>query len=589
MPASADAYTPTGLQSLASLRLRRFLSLCACATLYIGLLLWLADILAPHEWDGLSIFICIAFAIAAPWMVLGVWNSCLGFWLLHVCSDGLTCVAPFLEARNSNAPLTYSTAIIMTLRHEDPGRAFARLRAVMESLLATGHGAHFSFFVLSDSTDGHFTAQEDEAFAQWSAWAQTQNARLYHRRRSSNEGYKAGNISDFCERWGDQYEFMLPLDADSLMSGDAIVDLVRIAQAHPRIGILQSLVVGAPSSSFFARLFQFGMRHGMRSYTMGSAYWAGDCGPFWGHNALVRIKPFRDFCSLPQINARAPLGGAILSHDQVEAVLMRRAGYEVRVVPVETQSYEDNPPHMLEFARRDMRWCQGNMQYFYLLGLKDILPMSRFQLLWAIMMFLGVPAWALILLLIGLKAQTAYSFGPDQIAHAQAFYLTFLVLSFMPKIMGWLDRLYTKGGSAHYGGAGLFLVNIVSEIIFSLLLGAGVSFSTGLFMLGLIVGQSIIWSGQSRDAQGLSWRACSAALWPASLFGLLLWALYISVPALIVWSLPLTLGYVLAIPFAYVTADPALGQWAKAKGLGAIPEDFNPPAILRALEAPHER
>ncbi len=171
-------------------------------------------------------------------------------------------------------------------------------------------------------------------------------------------------------------------------------------QAHPQIGILQSLVVGMPSSSAFARIFQFGMRHGMRTYTMGQAWWIGDCGPFWGHNALVRIQPFREHCELPdaagQAAARRPCA---VSHDQVEATLMRRAGYEVRVLPDENGSWEENPPTMLDFAKRDVRWCQGNMQYVKLLGLPGLKPMSRFQLVWAILMFLGIPAWTLMIAL----------------------------------------------------------------------------------------------------------------------------------------------------------------------------------------------
>ncbi len=200
------------------------------------------------------------------------------------------------------------------------------------------------------------------------------------------------------------YEFMLPLDADSLMSGEAIVKLTRMMQAHPR----SSASCRASSSacrarSAFARIFQFGMRHGMRPYTMGSAWWIGDCGPFWGHNAMVRIAPFRDECHLPILPGGPPLGGAVMSHDQVEATLMRRAGYEVRVLPIEMGSWEENPPTMLDFAKRDLRWCQGNLQYLKLLDLPGLKPMSRFQLVWAILMFIGLPAWTLMIALLPLK------------------------------------------------------------------------------------------------------------------------------------------------------------------------------------------
>jgi membrane glycosyltransferase len=71
---------------------------------------------------------------------------------------------------------------------------------------------------------------------------------------------------------GGGYDLFLPLDSDSVMSGRAVLKMARIMQRHPRIGILQALCVGAPSDSFFARCFQFGMRHGMRSYTAGAIW-----------------------------------------------------------------------------------------------------------------------------------------------------------------------------------------------------------------------------------------------------------------------------------------------------------------------------
>ena len=242
----------------------------------------------------------LSFLVAAPWSVLGFWNAVVGLWLLHGVKDGMARVAPFAAAGDTDTPITARTAILMTLRNEDPTRAFARLRAVEASLARTGHDRGFAFFVLSDTQDDHVAQQEEQAVALWRAHSSHPD-RIIYRRRAENTGYKAGNVRDFCARWGGDYDFMLPLDADSVMDGATILKLVRIMQAFPKLGILQSLVVGAPSDSAFARLFQFGMRHGMRSYTMGSAFWAGDCGPFWGHNALVRIKPFYEDCHLPII------------------------------------------------------------------------------------------------------------------------------------------------------------------------------------------------------------------------------------------------------------------------------------------------
>ena len=199
------------------------------------------------------------------------------------------------------------TAILMTLRNEDPGRAMVRLRTVQASLDATGHGGAFAYFVLSDTSSPEVARAEEAAVAAWRG-AVADPGRIVYRRRVRNTGFKAGNVHEFCETHGRDYDLMLPLDADSLMSGEAIVRLVRIMQAHPQLGILQSLVVGAPSTSAFARIFQFGMRHGMRAYTMGSAWWIGDCGPFWGHNALVRIAPSPSIAAFPSFPAESRSG-----------------------------------------------------------------------------------------------------------------------------------------------------------------------------------------------------------------------------------------------------------------------------------------
>ena len=312
------------------------------------LLVWAASILAAGGWTWLDSILLVCVALGAPWTVLGFWNAVIGLWQLHGRARGLRDVAPFLAAREIATPLTVNTAVLMTLRNEDPARALLRLKTVKASLDATGEGARFSYFVLSDTDRDDVAQREEAAIAAWQA-KDPDRARIIYRRRKDNSGFKAGNVRDFCRRWGDGFELMLPLDADSLMTGSAIVDLVRIMQSYPKLGILQSLVVGTPSSSAFARIFQFGMRLGMRTYTMGQAWWVGDCGPFWGHNALVRIKPFAEQCELPVLSGKPPLGGDILSHDQVEAALMRRAGFEVRVMPVEAGSYEDNPPDALEF------------------------------------------------------------------------------------------------------------------------------------------------------------------------------------------------------------------------------------------------
>ena len=399
----AVSTTPAGLQSTAEISRRRWLVFALNGATYLGLAGWLAGILGAQGWSPVDIALFGCFLVGSPWTVLGFWNAVIGLWLIHGPGDAVAKVAPFVAAGDSSEPLRVDTAILLTLRNEDPGRALQRLRVVKQSIDATGFGERFSYFVLSDTNDP-VLAIEEEAMAH--AWALETGAphRVVYRRRSDNEGFKAGNVRDFCSRWGSSFELMLPLDADSLMTGDTILRMVRMMQAHPRLGILQSLVTGMPTRSGFARIFQFGMRHGMRPYTLGYAWWTADCGPFWGHNALVRIKPFVDHCDLPLLAGTGPLSGHVLSHDQVEATLMRRGGYEVRVWPEECGSWEENPPTLADFSRRDVRWCQGNLQYAKLLRLPGLLPMSRFQLAWAILMFLGIPAWTLLIALLPFKA-----------------------------------------------------------------------------------------------------------------------------------------------------------------------------------------
>jgi membrane glycosyltransferase len=582
-PVRLTLTTPAGLQSIDLLTRRRQVVFALNLVTY-ATMLWVAGtILGTGGWTWVDAILFICFAAGTPWTVLGFWNSLIGLWLLHFRKDAWREVAPYAAAGDSTAPLNIKTAIFMTVRNEDPERAILRLRTVKRSVDATGEGAAFSYFVLSDTNDPTVAAAEERAIEAWKA-ADPDRERIVYRRRTENKGYKAGNVRDFCERWGGGFALMLPLDADSLMSGEQILRLTRMMQAHPKIGILQSLVVGMPSSSAFARIFQFGMRHGMRSYTMGQAWWVGECGPFWGHNALVRIKPFVEQCELPMLPGKPPLGGHVLSHDQVEATLMRRAGYEVRVLPEERGSWEENPPTMLEFARRDVRWCQGNMQYIKLLDLPGLYPMSRFQLVWAILMFIGIPAWTLMIALLPVAAWQARAVADFPVALASGLYVTFFVMYLMPKIAGLLDAMLTRGGVQRYGGWLRFLVSAAIELAFSFLQGAVSTIRTSIFMIGLLFGKSVVWGGQSRDAQGLSWRTAAENLWPQTLFGVLVCGALLAIaPAVLWWSLPLTAGYLLAIPFAVLTADPGLGRALRRWGICGIPEDFVPPAEVDAV------
>lgn len=525
------------------------------------------------------------FIVTLPWMVIGFWNAMLGLVLLRSTGDAASAVNPALGRLNKDAPITARTAILSCVRNEDTDRIHRNLDAMLSGLARTGEADRFSLFVLSD-TSWEDVAQAEEAMieALKARWGNT--FEITYRRRIENTGFKAGNIRDFCERWGGNHEFALVLDADSYMSTGAITKLVRLMQMDEKIGIAQSLVVGLPTASAFARVFQFGMRLGMRSYTLGSAWWQADCGPYWGHNALIRLKPFIEHCELPDIPGKGALCGPILSHDQVEAVLMRRAGFEVRVVPEEDGSFEENPPDLLEFIRRDLRWCQGNMQYWRLLAMPGLKPVSRMQLGLAILMFLGSPAWVGFMVVsatvMTLAAEPFATFEPTR---GLLLFAVVMSMVFAPKIATIIHILADRSTRATYGGGGRVLLSSLAEIVYSMLLAPIMAIAHSVFLSGLPFGRKIGWSAPSRDAHAISLKRAAARLWPQALFGLAgaLWYAAHAMPSLLP-ALPVIIGPLIAVPFAGITASRAVGRAFLASGLWRLPEETTPPLDLLALQ-----
>src|SRR5439155_16899207 len=364
-----------------------------CVGLSMAGLIWLALVaLSPGGIGAIDLILVVLFAVTLPWYVIGFWNATIGLLIMRFARDPVAAVLPVAGRIRADEPITASTAVLLCVRNEPPERTVRMLEPMLQGLAARGVGDRFHVYVLSDTEESHIAAAEDACFAALAAAWRGRIAVTY-RRRAQNIAFKAGNIGEFCMRWGKDHDFAIMLDADSVMTVDLVLKLVRIMQIDPRLGILQTLVIGMPSASPFARIFQFGMRLGMRSWTIGSAWWQGDCGPYWGHNAVIRIAPFKAHCHIPKLPDGGVLGGHVLSHDQIEAALMRRAGYDVRVLPEEDLGWEENPPTLIEYLRRDQRWEQGTLQYSHFLFAPGMKIVSRFQLAFAMLMFLGSPAW----------------------------------------------------------------------------------------------------------------------------------------------------------------------------------------------------
>ena len=544
--------------------------------------------------NGISIVELILFAcflITLPWTVIGFWNAVIGFVLLRMTKDPARHVFPDAGKINGDEAITTSTAIAMCIRNEDADQVVRNLNAMIARLVTSGDAENFHVYILSDSSFDHIIERETVVFdALKRDWQGSMP--ITYRRRPDNPGFKAGNIEDFCERWGANHDFMLTLDADSVMSASSILRMVRIMQANKKLGILQSLVVGLPSDSAFTRVFQFGMRLGMKSYTIGSAWWQADCGPYWGHNALIRLEPFMEHCKLPKIPGNGPLSGWILSHDQVEAVYMRRAGFECRVLAEETGSYEENPPHVLEFIRRDLRWCRGNMQYFRLLGEKGLLLTSRIQLVLAIMMFTSSPAWMLFVSLgtAGfLLPRTNVSI--EATASGYILFATIMTMVFAPKIASFLDVLMNAKLRKSFGGALAVIGSFLVETVFSIMLAPIMALANTIFLFKLFVlREAQGWAEQARSREALPFSVVASHLWPQTLFGLAGISMVIAISHNSITGflicLPVFTGPLLAIPYGILTSSPSIGSLFARLGFCQIPEEHQPPVIVRALDLP---
>ncbi|MEZ5764422.1 MAG: glucans biosynthesis glucosyltransferase MdoH [Xanthobacteraceae bacterium] len=564
--------------------LRRAIFGALVAASIVAMLALFARVLSPGGYGLADIALIVCFGLTLPWMVVGFWNAAIGFILGRFSANPLRAVFPSAAAAQSESPIVESTAILLCIRNEVTPRLVRNLAAMMADLAATPDAHRFHIYVLSDSNAPAIIDAEATAFA---AMAEQWRGRiaLTYRLRADNAGYKAGNIGDFCARWGNDHTFALVLDADSFMSAAAILRLVRIAQSDPRIGILQSLVVGLPSTSAFTRIFQFGMRLGMRSYTLGSAWWQADCGPYWGHNALLRLKPFTRYAQLP--TPQKP-EDQILSHDQIEAVLMRGGGSHVRVIAEEFESWEENPPNLIEFLRRDLRWCRGNLQYWRFLAMPGLKPVSRCQLLFAMLMFLGSPGW-IGLIVIGTLALALTDTPGDMLDMTAGFAMFVLVLAmwYAPKIATVADILSRKEARAAFGGTARFAASVATEVTVFMMLSSIMWFGHTLLILSLPFGRPLEWAGQMRDGQRIPLAQAIAAFWPHTLLGMGLLALLGAThPAALPYAIVLVGGLALSIPLAVLTANPRFGRFATRLGIGRLPEETTEPTALRPLVLP---
>ncbi|HEX4510006.1 MAG TPA: glucans biosynthesis glucosyltransferase MdoH [Burkholderiaceae bacterium] len=570
---------PRAWQDAARLRRRVLLLLVLVSTVLAATVLAKSQpVLAHPAWQALQLAL---FALLFAWVSAGFFTAVMGFLVL------LRGDPHALSARTAgNAPLPVGerTAIIMPICHEDVATVFGGLRATIESLARSRALHHFDVFVLSDSNDRATIEAERHAYADLCSFVGP-GARVHYRVRAVRRHRKAGNVADFCRRFGRAYKYMVVMDADSVMSGDCLQSLVRLMERHPEAGILQTAPQAIGHATLHARAQQFASRVTGNLFTAGMQYWQLGEAHYWGHNAIIRVAPFMTHCALAKLEGRGALAGDILSHDFVEAALMRRAGYHVWLVPDLVGSYEQQPPHLLAELQRDRRWCQGNLQNARLVTEPGLHAVHRGMLVTGAMAYLSAPLWlayvvlGAVLWLVGGNAL----FTPDGhltlgIAELWAGTLTMLAL---PRLLGVAAVLLRREAGRHGGGVRL-VQSAMLEAGLSMLLAPLRMVAHSIFVLGALTGWKLDWKSPPREAADVHWGDAARRFAPASVVVATLGAALANTgSSALLWLLPVGVPIVLAVPFAVWTGSTRLGERVRAARLLLVPEECSSPTVLR--------
>nr|WP_277738588.1 glucans biosynthesis glucosyltransferase MdoH [Ferruginivarius sediminum] len=533
---------------------------------------------------------------AAEWLLLGLYTILVvwigsSFW---ICVFGAIRLLGDNRRQRGEKPMPLlhpgpwqhaRTAVVMPLYHEEAERALDGLRATYESLEELGAIEAFHFFVLSDSRDPAKCRNEERA---WLRLCRDLGAggRLFLRRRKCNTGKKAGNIQEFCERWGRCYDYMIILDADSIMAGETILDMMRRMEAEERLGLLQAWPTPVNGRSLFARVQQFAANVQGRLIAAGLSVLMEPCGTYWGHNAIIRVEAFMQSCGLPRLSGRPPLGGEILSHDFVEAALLLRRGWRIRIMVDGEGSYEEGPPNLIEHMNRDRRWCQGNLQHARLILTEGFKFPSRMNFVMGVLSYAASPLWLAFMMLAVVVAAQPLPFHLEALRawlmsmndHGVPSHIPWLIgltvtLLLGPKALGLLLGVVDAERRRASGGAAALCASIVLEVAVTALIAPLMMLMHAEFVATTLAGYTTKWDAQQRDTDAIKLRDAARLLGPRCAVGATLaamaawWA-----PALIFWMLPLLVSFVVAIPLVVLSS-----REHKERGPARLPWLFRTP------------
>ena len=579
----------TGLNTpLPVLRRILFFALVAVSTLAgAGLML---DILRANGLLPLEMALLFLFAISFAWIVYSFWSAFLGFVLNLFQLDPLTLRVLVPPDEDGNTHVGVRTAVVMPVYNEDSDRVLAGFECNLRSLQRTGQLAQFDFYLLSDSQDPDIIETESVG---WQALQNRLGAlgrHAFYRRRSRNHRRKVGNLDDFCQRWGSQYENMIVLDADSIMTGQCMLELVHAMTENPALGLVQTVPLPIRQQTLFGRFLQFAGTLYSPMLATGLAFWQTDTANYWGHNAIIRIAPFMQHCTLPNLRHRhGPFSGEILSHDFVEAALLRRAGWQVVLRADIVGSYEELPGNIVDYAVRDRRWAQGNIQHLALLGSTGFKFINRLHLFFGAIAYISSLIWMLMLGLSSVDAvqralssnqffSQQYQLFPEwQISKSDQIISLFVLtaaLLFLPKIMGLLIGLLRN--SHDFGGRVRLLVGATLEAVFAVLIAPLMMMFHSYFVVGILLGGKVSWNAQPREGRSLSWRETLTKTGPLSILAVIWGSItYLYSPLFFWWLSPVLVGLVLSAPLVRFSSGEQFSRWLQKFGLLAIPAEVS--------------
>lgn len=546
---------------------------------------------AAADWQTLL------FGLLFAWVAAGCVTAVMGYFSL-ARGDRHAIDAAGLRGRPIEAGAR--TAIVMPICNEDIATVSAGLlatcRSLAEAMRSEGVAAgSFDVYMLSDTGDA---ALRDAELAAWRTLRDAVEAegdagiRIYYRWRQRRSMRKAGNVADFCRRWGAAYRYMLVLDADSVMSGEAVLTLVRAMEAHPRAGIVQSAPRPCGHDSLHARLQQFAARVTGPLFTAGLRYWQLGESHYWGHNAILRVAPFMQHCALARLAGKGGLAGDILSHDFVEAALMRRAGWEVWLLPEVEGSYEQPPPHLVDELQRDRRWCQGNLQNARLVAEPGLAGVHRAMFVTGAMSYLASPLWLAFVLLgvlpwvVGGAPDGGTSpAAPGLPDGALLLWPVTLAMLFLPRVLA-VRLVLLRGEQAAYGGSWRLVHSALLEALMSALQAPVRMVAHSVFVVGALTGLKLNWKSPSREASDLGWREAFARFGVSGALVAAGSAWWLAGRPDEAWRvLPLALPLVFAVPLAVWSSRSSIGQRWRERGWLLVPEETRLPAVLRAARA----